>query len=69
MGYFQFRYDSIVVIYYCRGFIRLATDGKNIFPPPHFCSRGGGSCKNSHDTLMLVIPASVEITVKDTDSK
>ena len=25
MGYFQVRYDSRVVIYYCRGFIRLAT--------------------------------------------
>ena len=29
MGYFQVRYDSRVVIYYCRGFIRLAT-GANI---------------------------------------
>ena len=26
MGYFQVRYDSGVVIYNCRGFIRLATD-------------------------------------------
>ena len=27
MGYFQVRYNSRVVIYHCRGFIRLATDG------------------------------------------
>ena len=29
MGYFQVRYDSRVVHYDCRGFIRLATD--NLF--------------------------------------
>ena len=34
MGYFQVRYDSRVVNYVCRGFIRLATevvDYANIF--------------------------------------
>ena len=29
MGYFQVRYDSRVVNYDCRGFIRLATDLSN----------------------------------------
>ena len=27
MGYFQVRYDSRVIIYYCRAVIRLATGG------------------------------------------
>ena len=31
MGYFQVRYNSRVIIYDCRGFIRLATDYNGIF--------------------------------------
>ena len=31
MGYFQVRYDSRVVIYDCRGFIRLATVSRLIY--------------------------------------
>ena len=51
MGYFQFRYDSIVVIYYCRGFIRLATDGKNISPPPFLSIQNNKKILNSTTKL------------------
>ena len=51
MGYFQVRYDSRVVIYDRRGFIRLATDALNI------CSKFGhlqGKLAQKHKEISKV---------------
>ena len=52
MGYFQVRYDSRVVNYNCRGFVRLATDMTKIL---NLMIRRSRSVDHHHGPVVAVV--------------